>query len=160
MYEKALSIEDSDYKVWGNYAYALTFGAEPERAGEPFARAIELAEEERQKEPDDSNLLSTLAGYYVMVGEHENGRELLRLAEGLEPTSPSVHATIGETYEDLGDRDTALAWIGRALDGGVLPSHFERRPMLRDLVSDERYRQLAERSRASPTSSEEESEGD
>ena len=160
MHEKALAIEDGDYQAWGNYAYALTFSAQADKAVGPFARAIELAQERRASEPEDPALLSRLAGYFAMTGGHDAARELLKLAENLESDSPIVHATMGETYEDLGDREAALAWISRAVEGGMLPSHFERRPMLRDLVSDERYRQFVADFAASPSTTEGSSSGE
>jgi tetratricopeptide (TPR) repeat protein len=154
MYEKALAIEDGDSKVWGNFAYALTFGSQPEKAGEPFRRAIELAERERSSSPADPELLSRLADYYVMVGDHGTGLELLEETIRLEPEAPNVLANIGETFEDLGERDRALEWIGRALGGGILPEYFARRPMLRELIADPRYRQLVERAEDPPAGTE------
>jgi hypothetical protein len=53
-----------------------------------------------------------------------------------------VIGNIAGTWEDLGERDRALEWVGRAFDRGVLPSRFENRPLLRGLVADERYRAL------------------
>lgn len=150
MFEKALAIEDGDHQVWGNYAYALVFSDQAARATEPFARAIELAEAASAETPDDAALLSRLAGYHVMIGNHDAGRALLSRIEGLHPRSPMVFAAIGETYEDLGERETALTWIRKALDGGVLPDHFEHRPMLRDLVADERFRRMVEPSGSPP----------
>jgi len=149
MFEKALTINDSDYLVWANLGYALSFGAEPERAREPLERAVELAEQRRALAPGDVELLSRLAGYYVMLEDHDTGRTLLEQTIALSPADPVILAKIGETYEDLGDRDQALVWIGRALEAGTLPHYFEQRPMFRDLVADERYRQIVEQVQAS-----------
>jgi hypothetical protein len=55
---------------------------------------------------------------------------------------PAAAPILGETYEDLGDREHALRWVEVALRGAVPPSRFENRPSLRTLVHDERYRQL------------------
>ena len=142
MYEKALAIEDGDYMVWGNLAYALSFGAEPENAEGPFERAIELAEEKRRSEPDNADLMIRLAGYFWMVDDVDSCHTLLEQAITLEPREPHVLASIGELYEDLGDRDRALEWIGRALEAGTRPQFFDQRPLLRDLVADERYGDL------------------
>ncbi len=154
MFEKALTINDGSYQVWGNLAYALTFGSEPEQAWARFERAIELAEAQRTSQPTDARLLSRLADYYVMVDRREEAHAMLEETIRLDPRDPTVHANIGETFEDLGDRDRALEWIGRALEGGILPQYFEKRPMLRELSADPRYRQLLERRAAATAESE------
>jgi tetratricopeptide (TPR) repeat protein len=148
VYEEALAISGTDYQIWGNLAFAYAFGAEPEKARVPFEKAIELAEEKRESDPENIELLARLAGFYAMVDEPETSRDLLARVVALEPTDPQIFAKIGETYEDLNDRDAALEWIGRALDGGIPASIFESRPMLRDLVADPRYRRLIDRASA------------
>jgi len=159
MYERALAIEDSDYMVWGNLGYALSFGAEPERAQEPFKRAIELAEVKREFEHQNTELLSRLAGFYWMVDDANACQALLDEVVSLDPREPHVLAFIGELYEDIGDRELALEWIGRALEAGTRPQFFDQRPLLRDLVADERYRQLVAGAEALPGEVEEPPEG-
>lgn len=151
VYEEALAISGTEYRVWGNLAFAYAFGAEPEKARVPFEKAIELAEEERDADPGNIELLANLASFYAMVDQPETSRDLLARVVALEPTDSQVYATIGETYEDLNDRDAALEWIGRALDGGIPPRFFDARPMLRDLVADPRYRVLMESDTVPPT---------
>jgi len=150
VYEQALDISDDDHQVWGNLAYAYAFGAEPEKSRAPFDRAIELAEQKIENEPGNIEDLADLAGFYAMVDEPVKSRALLERIVALEPRDPQIFATIGETHEDLNDREAALEWIGRALEGGIAPRVFESRPMLRDLVADPRYRMLVDRHTASP----------
>ena len=150
-YEEALTISDSDYQVWGNLAFAYAFGAEPEKSREPFNRAINLAEDQLTNEPENVDLLVNLAGYYAMQGSEDSSRDLLDRVVTLEPRDPNVFAKIGETFEDLGNRDAALEWIGRAVDGGIPPAYFTTRPMLRDLVADRRFQVLVGRNAPSPT---------
>jgi len=150
VYEHALAISDSDYQVWGNLAFAYAFGAEPEKAQEPFDRAIKLAEEMRQTDPDNAELFADLASYYAMVDLPDTSRDFLERVTALNPNDPQVFAKVGETYEDLNDREAALEWISRALDADIPPRFFEARPMLRDLISDSRYQQLVAAGPASP----------
>ena len=138
-FEEALGQKDDDYTVWGNLAYAYRYGAAEEQAEPCFRRAAELAEEALQQTPNDSYLLTRLAGYLAMLSQRQRGLELLALAVRQNPTDPQLFADIGEDYEDLGMRDLALQWIARALEGGVPRSRFEARPTLRDLVADDRY---------------------
>ena len=46
------------------------------------------------------------------------------------------------TYEELGDRRTALEWLDRAIKAGYSIKRLERSPWLKDLRADERYTQL------------------
>jgi tetratricopeptide (TPR) repeat protein len=145
MFERALTLTDENYQVWGNLGYAYAFSTEPDKARNPFLRAIELAEKEREGNPTSPELLSMLAGYYAMVDNRSRGLELLDDAVALSPREPRTLAIIGETYEDLGDRDRALEWIEKSLDAGINPERFKNRPMLRELMADERYNQMVER---------------
>lgn len=80
--------------------------------------------------------------------EPSKSRALLEEAIGTGTSDPTVLATIGETFEDLGDREQALHWIARTFEGGIERHRFENTPTLRDLVDDERYRRLAGRAGA------------
>jgi len=150
MYEKALAILDQDASVWGALGYSLAYSNRETRADEAFRRAIELGEGQRAAITDpDPSLLSDLAGYYAMVGEADTSRRLLDQAIAIGTKDVRVLATIGETFEDLGERDQALVWIGKALEGGVSPDVFDSKPTLRGLVDDERYRQMVDGVRTS-----------
>jgi hypothetical protein len=54
-------------------------------------------------------------------------------------------SVICESYEELGDRDRALLWLGRAVDNGVMLAQLERMPSLDKLRKDPRFAQLANR---------------
>jgi eukaryotic-like serine/threonine-protein kinase len=144
LFEKALKLRGDSFLVWGDLAYAYKFGRNPEKAPECFRRAVELAEKERKKTPGDPVLLCRLAGYYAALGNPKLGIDALSAAVAAKPAEPATLASIAGAYEDLGERDHALEWAGRAFDRGARPSLFENQPSLRALVADERYRKLAD----------------
>jgi tetratricopeptide (TPR) repeat protein/TolB-like protein len=144
LFEKALKLRSDNYLMWGNLAYAYKFGPTPEKAPDCFHRAVELAERQRQKTPGDAQLLCRLAAYEAAVGEQKKGMEALTAAVAGKPDEPQTIASIAGAYEDLGERERALEWVGRAFDRGVEPSRFEKQPSLRGLLADERYRKLAD----------------
>jgi hypothetical protein len=74
-----------------------------------------------------------------MIGEGERSLELQKAAIACNPEDPSVLATIGETFEVLGDRQLALTWLGKALGAGMEASELEERPALRSLVADDDF---------------------
>ncbi len=141
-FQKALQLDDGDYRIWGYLAWSYASGVDPARAAEPFRRAVALAEEVLVKNPGDAEVLARAAGYYGMLGDRARGIELVEHAIELDPQDPRVVATVGETLEDLNDRDRALEWIERALSGGIPHTRFESHPSLRDLVADDRYKQM------------------
>lgn len=80
-----------------------------------------------------------------MLGQLDQGLEILEEVVALKPTSPILLSLIAETFEDLGDRHRALEWVERAFDAEIEPSRFEDRPTLGNLVADERYTALVEK---------------
>jgi eukaryotic-like serine/threonine-protein kinase len=144
LFEKALTLRSDDYLMWGNLAYAYKFGLTPAKAAESFRRAIELAEKQRLKTPDDPALLCRLADYYAATGERAKGMETLAAAIAAKPVEPPTMASVAAAYEDLGERERALEWVGRAFDKGVQRNEFENQPALRALIADERYRKLVD----------------
>ncbi len=161
-FRKALDLEDDDYRVWGNLAFSLAFSAEPETAHDVFLRAVELGERQLQSTGDDPEVLSKVSDYYAMIHDSDASLALLKRVIALDPQSPLVLITVAETFEDLGDREHALAWVERALAAGAYPQRFARSPSLRSLIDDERYRRLVQRysSAASPPASDAAAPGD
>jgi serine/threonine-protein kinase len=147
MYERALAEDDSDYQISGNLGYIYAWGPNPEAAVPHFRRAIDLAEAAIEQSSDDSELLADLAGLYTMIGDIESATELQSRAISLKPTDPTVLATIATTFEKLGEREKALDWLSRSLQGGVNAFRFERNPDLRELIADERYREIVDKHR-------------
>jgi len=146
MLERAVELAPDDCELVGNLASAYRWGGDRARAGPAFRRAIEVCEASLAAAPDDPLLMATLAGYYGMLGEgRERGRELLDRATSRDIVDAQLLALIGESYEDLGERDRALEWLGRALDNGLALSQIEGMPSLDELRKDERYRELTQR---------------
>jgi serine/threonine protein kinase/tetratricopeptide (TPR) repeat protein len=144
MYELALEKDQENYVLWGNLAYAYMFGDQSDQAEATFTRAVELAEAQRSQTPDDLSLRADIADYYAMLGETSRGRDIIEQVVVADPSNPQLIAWIAEVFEDLGEREQALEWVGRSFAAGIPPSKFEGRPTLRGLVADERYQALVE----------------
>jgi len=143
MYERALAMDDSDYRVWGNAAAAyLWLPGQKERAMELYRRAADSALKVVAASPHDAHVQSHLASYYGELGERGPALARVDAALQLAPDDPEVLFHVGHTYEVLGERDTALEWIGRAIELGYSRAQIERTPGLRALCADERYLRL------------------
>jgi serine/threonine-protein kinase len=150
MFEKGIELEGDDipanrYYLVANLASALHWSGEREGARSSYLRAIELAESVLEDgSGDNQTVLADLAGYYGMVGQPERGIELLEAFSLQEIHDPYMAGAIAESFEDLGERDRALQWLGMALDNGLPVDWISSRPSFNGLRNDDRYRVLVE----------------
>jgi len=143
MFERAVELKPRDCQLAGNLASSYYWSGERDRAGPAFRRAIEVCEANLAVAPGDPLLMATLAGYYGTLGENRRrGLELLEQATSTGIVNAQLMSVVGESYEDLGDRDRALYWLGRALDSGVTVAQLEGMPSLDKLRKDPRYAEL------------------
>jgi tetratricopeptide (TPR) repeat protein len=142
MYEKALESDKNNYVLWGNLGNAYQHGGQADKAAAARRRAIELAEAERGRNPEDRYIVIDLAGYYGMLGEREKGLALLGQVLAAPIDDPDLMAEVGARFDDLGDRERALEWIARALQHGYSRSLLEVSPAFRELRADPRYAQV------------------
>jgi serine/threonine-protein kinase len=140
-YEKAAHLaEGNDYRVWGDVAESYYWSpGNQDTARVLFLRAAARAEDLLATGPTSCEALSDLASYYASAGEEEKALEVLNRLVGLEPSEPGVWSRIGEAYEILGDRDSALYWIGRSLDQGYRPDELLHSPRFKGIRADERF---------------------
>jgi tetratricopeptide (TPR) repeat protein len=143
MYEKALQLNRQDYQLLGNLAGAQFWV--PGKLDESlanYARAARMAEEHRQINQRGSMILSNLAGYYGILGNRDKALPLISEMLSLFPEDVHVIFEAGHTYEQLGMRERALEWIGKALKKGYPRAEIERSPFLQRLRTDRRYQAL------------------
>ncbi len=145
MYREALNMNDTDYTVWGMLAesYYWTPGKR-DLAIENYRRAAELAEEALRGDPEDVFVLSDLAAYYAKLGNGPMSLAMLERAISRKPSYPEVMFLIGDTYEQLGEREEALEWIGAAIDRGLPLSTIDRYPGVKELRADDRFKRMLE----------------
>lgn len=146
MYEKALAIRGTDLRLWGNLGAAYCASGQNPKAKEAFAQAVKVAEQQRKVNPRDTRLLIDLAGYYGQLGERAKGLAVLELVLKAPPTDADSMEKIGESFNDLGDRERAIEWIGKALKAGYSVATLEQGPALRDLRSDPQFKRLLQKS--------------
>jgi tetratricopeptide (TPR) repeat protein len=135
--KKAVKMSPKDYVAWGSLASAYQWSeGGHEKALEAYAKAIDLAEAARAKNPDDPLLLAQLADFYASSGKKDPALQRVRRALALAPDDPTIQFFAGETYELLGQRDAAIPLIVRALTQGYHVTEFRRSPEMASLRSD------------------------
>jgi len=152
-YELALQLNDNDYRTWGNLAAAYFWIREKkDKAIDTYKHAIELAEERLKVNPKDPDVISALAAYYSDISNKKKSLKLLKQSLDIAPDNLEIMFRAASTYENLGMRDNALLWIGKAIENGYSRSDIENQPELKQLVTDERYQQLLQDKNNNPDS--------
>jgi Flp pilus assembly protein TadD len=151
-YKEALKLSSKspsdDYRVYGNDAEACYWiPGQRDSARVMFVMAAGLAEEKLAKMPDDPGVMADLASYLSMLDDRSRAEGLLARVIRGNPTDKDVLERISETYEQLGSRDQAIVWLGKALAAGYPIKYVEHYPNWRNLRADERFRDLRERYR-------------
>jgi serine/threonine-protein kinase len=136
MDQKAIALRPGDYQVWGNLGSAYLWGGHSEQSVQAYRKAIELAQAQRTRSPDDTFLLVQLGDYYASSGQPGPSEVLLRRALALAPDDPGVEYRAGETYEILGQRGKAIPLIAKAMAQGYHSAEFQRSPELASLRAD------------------------
>ena len=143
LFETALEIVDGNYALWGNLASAYYWApGEREKAESTYRKAIVMAEEQKEINPNDYFTIIDLAGYHAKVGNEEEAIENIKKALDLAPENSWVMFVAGTTFEHLGEREQALHWIEEAIEHGHSKSEIMSTPELEDLLEDERFQEL------------------
>ncbi len=140
--ERSTRMNPRDSGRWYNLAAAYYWSNEREKARAAFQRAAELAEEQRRINPRNPALLMRLADCYSMLDQPQRARDLLREALALGPEDVANMYKAAVVYEQLGDREHALQWIAKAIQGGYSRDLIERSPTLAKLRADPRFQGL------------------
>jgi tetratricopeptide (TPR) repeat protein len=145
MYEKALQLNASDYRVWGNLAAAYYWspdGKEKAKAPSTYERAAQMAAEQLRAHPLDSAVVINLAQYYAMLQKSDTALFFLGQALALAPKDNKTMFRAAEIYEHLGNRSLALRYVKVALESGYSKKQIERSLDLRELHSDSRFQEI------------------
>jgi len=149
MYSKALELNDSDYLVWGNLASAYEYSEppQPDRSKEAIRKAKELAENQLEVNPRNPGLLVDLASFHIDLGNEEISKELVNRVIDMQPNDVDIQVKIGRIMEYLGDRESALNWIGKAFENGYPPEEINNDPdpKIAALREDPAYMEIVEK---------------
>jgi tetratricopeptide (TPR) repeat protein len=150
-YRKAITLNDRDYVVWANLGAALKWLGALDESQKAYESAIARAEESRRLNPRNATIVGALAEYNAAVGKEDRARELLQNALELKPNEPSLMLRAAVIYEcHFKERETALAWLGRAVASGYSWNEIEKSPALSTLHADERFVELKDRTMQRP----------
>jgi tetratricopeptide (TPR) repeat protein len=149
---EAVALPGATFTHWFNLGAACYWAPDLRgRAKEAYATAVTIGEQARGTGKIEPLRLVELASAYAVLALLTEGREsqqhrdqAYKLLATIEPPprDATVLATLATTYEELGDRRTALDWLDQAIQAGYSIKRLERSPWLKGLRADERYTRL------------------
>jgi tetratricopeptide (TPR) repeat protein/DNA-binding winged helix-turn-helix (wHTH) protein len=140
--EKALPLNDSDYRLWANLALAYEWQNDEDKASKAFNKELSLLQEAFRLKPEDPEIICELGALYARQHNRAKAIPLLEKALTLRPRDPSIHHNSAEGFEHLGERSRAIELLQKALELGLPRANIERNPAMRKLCHDPAYLRL------------------
>ena len=117
-FEKALTLNDKVYKVWGNLADSYQYAGATSKAQTAYLRAVELAESAVKSSPQDTALEATLGYFYARIHKREKALVRIQSTLALGSDDPEALRRVASVYEALGMRKQATEYTKKALKKG------------------------------------------
>jgi tetratricopeptide (TPR) repeat protein len=114
-----------------------------------YRKAAELAGEQLQVNPRDTDVLSDASEYYAMLGDRKQA--LLFLGKSLQygHSEKELLFSAAQVYNELGETGLALEWLTKAVQAGYSPSKFRDFPAFQNLAKNPLFQELVGPSQAS-----------
>jgi Flp pilus assembly protein TadD len=145
MSERALALNDKDYRIWNNLAIAYEWMGQPQKAKNAFGREHARLEQIVALKSEDAEVRANLGVMYSQQNQRNRALPHLEAALALTPNDPGILNKVGEAYEKLGERSKALEYFQKALREGLTLEDMELNPDLHALLSDPSARKVLER---------------
>ncbi|HYT22903.1 MAG TPA: protein kinase [Candidatus Polarisedimenticolia bacterium] len=137
---KALELNDKDWRVWANLQLAYTLLKDDEKMRSARAKTLSLLEQYASVNSQEAPVQSMLSTYYAEDKLREKALTSANAALALAPKDPDVLADLAETYDDLGDRKSAIQYARDSLKNGYTLTDLQERPALQGLLADPSFR--------------------
>jgi len=137
---KALQLNDKDWRVWANLLLAYTWIKDDEGMHEARAKTLTLLEQYVRLNSQEAPVHSMLSMLYAEDKLREKALSHANTALSLAPKDPWILADIAETYDDLGDRKSAIQYAQDSLKSGYTLTDLQQRPALLRLLADPAFR--------------------
>lgn len=134
--ERALQLDDHDWRVWGNLVSAYEWLKDKKRANAARGTMLEHLQQAVKVRPQDADAQSTLAIVYAHNGQEEDAVTHIRTALALAPGDPVVLSNVADAYELLGRPRRAVEYLNTAFRKGLMKADVEQDPYLQDLIKN------------------------
>ena len=141
-YQEAIKLDPEQQVVWGDLGAAFYYSGKKDQAVGPHRKAIELALAELKVNPRDAELLSSLAGYYSMLGDRKNALFYFGQALQYGHNDKDVLLDAAGVYNQLGETGLTLEWLAKTMQAGYTPDHIRTLREFDNLANVPGYQQL------------------
>jgi eukaryotic-like serine/threonine-protein kinase len=147
--KKALEIMPQKYDYWGNLAdgYRMIPG-QSSNAAAAYKQAIQFAEMQLKVNPNDPDVLSSLASYYARSNDPIHAHDYLEKALKQKPDDVDVLRIACLVYLEAGNRDEAIRWLQKSVAAGYPKEVLLANPELNSLHSHPQFERLAKEAKS------------
>lgn len=138
--EKALQLNEKNYRVWENLAIAYEGLGQKDKAAGARDHELALVKAEAVVQPKDGELQSYLGLLYAQKGLSQEADRHLETALALGPDNQVILENVGEADEHLGRRRRAIDYMEKALRRGYPMENLRTNPALASLLADPSFR--------------------
>jgi eukaryotic-like serine/threonine-protein kinase len=141
-YEEAAKLDPQQEVIWGNLGAALYYGGKKNESIGPDRKAVELSLQELKVNPHDPDVLSSLAGYYSMLGDRKNALLYLQQALQYGHNDKDILLDAAGVYNQLGETGLAIEWLAKTMQAGYTADKIRSLREFDNLVNNPSYQQL------------------
>ena len=147
-YNQAFQFGDADYVLWINLGDAYYWLRDrPDQARDAYRQAVRLGRERMASRSaigsaPDPMVPALLSSVFARLGQRDSARAMLREALDLDSLNSRVQYQAALTQWQLGARDSAIGWLGRAVAGGYPVVWLRDSPVHRDWRGDPGFQAL------------------
>ncbi len=117
MYQKALSLNEADYQVWGSMAVAAFYAEEKESfINSTFDKAIELALIQHNNLKQSIEVSMDLAYYFAFTNDIESSDDYLQILLSNEAKTGKNCYDIASIFSILKQDEKAIGWLKKSIE--------------------------------------------
>ncbi|MGA2430535.1 MAG: protein kinase [Candidatus Acidiferrum sp.] len=137
--QKALDLNDKDWRVWANLLLAYTWLNDKEKIRAVRPRTISSLEQYALLDSKEASVQSMLSTFYGEDKLREKTISHANAALALAPKDPAILADVAEAYDYLGERRRAIQYAEDSLKQGYTVDDLKERPALLPLLADPNF---------------------
>ena len=137
--DKALQLNDHDYRVWDNLMLAYEWVNETDKAESARKHMRGLLEQHLKEQPQDALAQGALATLDAHYGEREQAEARIQTALAVAPDDPGVLGEVATANELLGKRSEAIVEMQKALQKGLQLDEVKADPEVKGLLADPKF---------------------
>jgi eukaryotic-like serine/threonine-protein kinase len=142
--QKAIALNPQKYDYWGNLADAYRMiPGETDKANMAYKQAISLAEKQLTINPNDADVLSSLALYSSRIGDAGAARKYLVAALQSGPNQVDILRIACLVHLEAGDKEESLKWLEKTVHAGYPREQLVANPELAKLRSEAEFGRIA-----------------